>query len=47
MRRDRTLPQINLVRLDARIADEYEDLAWARPHVEEALAALARGDPKA
>ena len=30
--------------IDARMLEEADDLAWARPHVEEAEAAIARGD---
>ena len=30
--------------IDARMLEEVDDLAWARPHVEEAEAAIARGD---
>lgn len=30
--------------IDARIADEGYDMAWAKPHVDEAREAVARGE---
>jgi antitoxin ParD1/3/4 len=30
--------------IDHRMADEGDDLAWAKPYVDEALAAVARGE---
>ena len=30
--------------IDARMADEADDMAWARPHVEEAEAEFTRGE---
>ena len=31
-------------RIAERIAEEYDDLAWAKPFVDEARAAIARGE---
>ncbi len=30
--------------IEARMLEEADDLAWAKPHIEEAEAAIARGD---